>query len=158
MLKLKPFRLWYYLRTGYTTYFTFIFASINVMTVTYYLAIENLPVLKEIFPTFTNYVLILIIVGIPSLILTGWLHFRRSTAYKSEAEIAMESNPYIYKLPPGYWINAVMPFFLQTSKMLVKISNNEPITDEELAKISKLEKTMTHLIEGGYVGDYRQQD
>jgi len=128
------------------------------MTVTYYLAIENLPVLKEIFPTFTNYVLILIIVGIPSLILTGWLHFRRSTAYKSEAEIAMESNPYIYKLPPGYWINAVMPFFLQTSKMLVKISNNEPITDEELAKISKLEKTMTHLIEGGYVGDYRQQD
>ena len=128
------------------------------MTVTYYLAIENLPVLKEIFPTFTNYVLILIIVGIPSLILTGWLHFRRSTAYKSEAEISFESNPYIYKLPPGFWVKAVMPFYLQTSKMLVKISKNESLTDEEIQKISDLEKTMNHLIKGGYVGDYRQKD
>ena len=158
MGKPKPFRLWYYLRTGYTTYFTFIFASVNVMTVTYYLAIENLPVLKEIFPAFTDYVLTLLIIGIPSLVLTGWLHFRRSTAFKSEAEITMESNPYLYKLPPGYWVNVLMPFYLQTSKMLVKISKNEPITEEEINETNELEKKMIHLLKGGYVGDYRQKD
>ena len=158
MRKIKLFRLWFYLRTGYSTYFTFIFASVNVMTVTYYLAIENLPFLKEIFPVFTDYILTLLIVGIPVLVLTGWLHFRRSSAFKSEAEISMESNPYLYKLPPGYWIKAVMPFCLQTSKMLVKISKNESITEEELKEINELENTMNHLLKGGYVGDYRQKD
>jgi hypothetical protein len=142
----KPFRLWYYL------------ASVNVMTVTYYLAIENLPILKQVFPAFSDYVLTLLIVGIPVLILAGWIHFRRSTAFKSEAEIGVESNPYYFKLPPGYWLKAVMPFYLQTSKMLVKISKNEPITDEEIKEINELEKTMNHLLKGGYVGDYRQKD
>jgi len=158
MKKPKPFRLWFYLRTGYSTYFTFIFASINVMTVTYYLAIENLPFLKDIFPAFSDYVITLVVVGIPILVITGWIHFRRSNAYKSEAEISFESNPYIYKLPPGYWIKAVMPFYLQTSKMLVKILKKESITEEELNEIHELEKTMNHLLSGGYVGDYRQQD
>ena len=37
---------------GWGTYFAFIFAAINTLTVTYYLAIENYPVLKAIFPSF----------------------------------------------------------------------------------------------------------
>jgi len=154
----KTFRLWFYLRTGYSTYFTFIFASVNVLTVTYYLAIENLPILKELFPNFSDYVLTILIIGIPVLVLTGWLHFRRSHAYKSEAEIAFESNPYMFKLPPGYWALVFVPFFLQTSKMLVKISKKEEITEEELKEINDLEKQMIHLLKGGYVGDYRQKD
>ena len=50
------FRAWYYFRTGWATYFTFIMASVNTLVVTYYLAIEKIPSLKIIFPTFTNYV------------------------------------------------------------------------------------------------------
>ena len=46
------YRSWYYFRTGWATYFAFILAAINTLTVTYYLAIENLPMLKEIFPSF----------------------------------------------------------------------------------------------------------
>ena len=154
----KPFRLWYYLRTGYSLYFTFIFATVNVMTVTYYLAIDNLPVLKEIFPAFTDYVLTLVVLGVPVLVLTGWLHFRRSSAFKSEAEIGIESNPYYYKIPPGFMTHAVMPYYLMSTKMLVKISKKEPITEEELKEINELEKQMDLLIKGGYVGDYRQKD
>jgi len=154
----KTFRLWYYLRTGYAVYFTFIFASVNVMTVTYYLAIENLPFLKQVFPAFTDYILTILIIGIPVLVLTGWLHFRRSKAYKSEAEINIESNPYYYKVPPGWWALVIMPFCLQTSKMLVKISKKEEITEEELKEINELEKQIMHLLKGGYVGDYRQKD
>lgn len=154
----KPFRLWFYLRTGYAVYFTFIFASVNVMTVTYYLAIENLPFLKEVFPAFTDYVLTLLIVGIPVLVLTGWIHFRRSTAFKSEAEINVESNPYQFKLPPGWWLHVIMPFFLQTTKTLVKLSNKESLTDKDMNDINELQKKMEHLLKGGYVGDYRQKD
>ena len=45
------FRGWYYFRTGWTTYFAFILAAINTLTVTYFLAIENYPILKSIFPS-----------------------------------------------------------------------------------------------------------
>jgi len=158
MRKVNPFRLWYYLRAGYTVYFAFIFASVNVLTVTYYLAIDNLPFLKDLFPAFTDYVFTLLIIGIPILVLTGWTHFRRSKAFKSEAEVGVESNPYVFKLPPGYWLHVIMPFYLQTSKMLVKISKKESITEEDLAKIQELEKKMELLLAGGYVGKYRQKD
>ena len=46
------FRAWYYFRMGWSTYFAFIFAAINTLTVTYFLAIDNYPFLQEIFPTF----------------------------------------------------------------------------------------------------------
>ena len=46
------FRGWYYFRTGWSTYFAFILAAINTLTVTYFLAIENYPSLKSIFPQF----------------------------------------------------------------------------------------------------------
>ena len=52
------FRAWYYFRMGWSTYFAFIFAAINTLTVTYFLAIENYPQLLEIFPTFLQYVII----------------------------------------------------------------------------------------------------
>ena len=44
------FRAWFYFRAGWTTYFAFIFAAINTLTVTYFLAIENYPSLNNIFP------------------------------------------------------------------------------------------------------------
>ena len=59
------FRGWFYFRQGWTTYFAFIFAAINTMVVTYYLAIENIPSLKTIFPTFYVYLAITTSTGIP---------------------------------------------------------------------------------------------
>ena len=49
------FRGWFYFRQGWTTYFAFIFAAINTLTVTYFLAIQEYPFLNEIFPTFIHY-------------------------------------------------------------------------------------------------------
>ena len=47
----RGFRAWFYFRNGWSLYFAFIFAAINTLTVTYFLAIERYPVLNEIFPT-----------------------------------------------------------------------------------------------------------
>ena len=79
------FRIWFYFRMGWSTYFAFIFAAINTLVVTYYLAIEKVPILTDIFPTFIHYVLILSSVLVPFLVLIGWLHYRRTAAYGSEA-------------------------------------------------------------------------
>ena len=88
------FRFWFYFRSGWSTYFAFLLAALNTLTVTYYLAIENYPVLQAIFPSFIQYVVILVSIGIPLLIIVGYAHWKRTPAYRSEADIWMESNPY----------------------------------------------------------------
>ena len=69
MDKKTGFRSWFYFRIGWNTYFAFVLAAINTLTITYYLAIENYPVLKDLFPTFEQYVLIVVSIGVPLLAL-----------------------------------------------------------------------------------------
>ena len=88
------FRGWFYFRQGWSTYFAFIFAAINTMVVTYYLAVENIPVLNTIFPSFYVYLGIMVSIGIPILILVGYAHQKKTPSYKAEADIYYESNPH----------------------------------------------------------------
>jgi len=157
MVRLKPFRYWFYLRQGYTVYFTFLIAGVNVLTVTYFLAIEKAPFLKEVFPTFPIYVAYIVLLAVPILVFTGYLHFKKLPAFKEEAEVQMENNPYLYKLPPGYWMEAIFPFYLITSKILIKMSKNEKLADEEIKDLNEVQKKLVHLLDGGYVGDKKRK-
>ena len=74
MSKYPGFRAWFYFRQGWSVYFAFIFAAINMLTVTYFLAIENYPALKEVFPSFGQYILITVIIGVPLLVSVGYAH------------------------------------------------------------------------------------
>lgn len=153
MAKNIPFRSWYYFRIGWSTYFAFILSAINTMVVTYYLAIERAPFLKEIFPTFVTYVVLLITIGIPTLVLLGYLHYKKSPAYTSEADISMESFPYNYKLTPGYNKEVVFPMYLLLTKMILKFSKNEHLTDEEMAELADLQNKIEQLIKGASIGN-----
>ena len=88
MKKTLPFRLWLYFRQGWTTYFAFVFAAINTLTVTYFLAIENYPFLSQVFPSFILYILTVASIGLPLLVVVGYVHFKKSPAYRSEADIS----------------------------------------------------------------------
>ena len=146
MKKQNPFRWWYYLRQGYQIYFAFIFIGINTLTVTYFLAIERAPFLKEIFPTFPIYVAVVMAIGLPLLVLTGFIHFKKLPAYKSEAEVNIENNPYVYKLPPGFMQHVIMPYNLLVSKILLKLSKNEKLSDDDLNQMNELQKKFDHLL------------
>jgi len=100
--KTLPFRALFYFRVGWGTYFAYIMAAINVLTVTYFLAIENYPSLQVIFPTFVHYISTAVGIGVPLLVLIGYAHYKRSVAFRAEAEIEIEANPYWYKAPPGW--------------------------------------------------------
>lgn len=78
------FRCLYYFRQGWAGYFVFIFSALNTLTVTYYLAIDKIPAIKEIFPSFVIYVIIAVTVGLPILTLVGYIHFKKSYAFKAE--------------------------------------------------------------------------
>jgi len=156
MRKKLGYRSWFYFRMGWSTYFAFIFAAINTMTVTYYLAIETVPILKEIFPSFSQYFIILSVIGIPILVLVGWVHYRRTAAYGSEAEIQVESNPYYYKAAPGWNREVLFPTLLQITEFMIKSSKNEKLGEEEVLEITKLQKKLNILIGGGMIGSPRK--
>lgn len=151
------FRSWFYLRVGWSTYFALIFTAINTLTVTYYLAIEKVPTLHEVFPSFLIYVGVMVSIGLPILVLVGWVHFRRSHAYGSEAEVTTESNPYFYKAAPGWSRDVMWPLFLSLSEMLIKISKNEKLTEEELKEMTKIQEKIKKLMQGESIGHPRNR-
>ena len=152
MRKNLGFRGWLYFRNGWSTYFAFIFAAVNTLTVTYYLAIKDVPVLKAIFPSFIEYLVVVSVIGVPILIFIGYIHFKKTAAYSAEIDIYAESNPYYYKIPPGYNQQTLFPFYLAMINLLIKLSNNEKITEEDSKEINRIKKELDHLIKGGYVG------
>ena len=141
MKRNSGFRFWFYFRSGWSSYFAFIFAAINTLVVTYYLAIERYPFLEAIFPNFVQYVVIIVSVGIPLLILIGYAHWKRTAAYRSEADITMESNPYVARMLVNSEI--LLQLNLKLTELIIKQSKNEKASDDELAEITKLQKELS---------------
>ena len=123
-----------------------------MLTVTYFLAVENYPVLDTLFPSFLHYVFIAVVIGVPMLILVGYIHYKRSAAFTAEADINVEAYPYWYKLPPGWNKEVVFPLYLQMINLMIKISKNEKLSTDETKEMSDIQKSLSSLIEGGYVG------
>ena len=125
-----PFKLRDYFRGGWALYFAFIFAAINTLTVTYFLAIENYPELKAVFPSFEIYLLTMIAIGVPLLTMIGYTHYKRSPAYSSEAGIMLSANPYTRRALINSELNVELN--IKISEILVKISNKEDTKKEML--------------------------
>ena len=130
------FRGWYYFRMGWATYFAFIFAAINTLTVTYYLAIEKYPVLTGIFPNFVQYVLIIAGIGIPILVIVGYVHYKRTQAFKSEADVMVESNPYQRRNVVNNTLNIELS--LLNLELILKLTKKETLSEEDLKSVTEL--------------------
>ena len=130
------FRGWFYFRMGWSTYFAFILAAINTLTVTYFLAIDNYPALKIIFPSFEIYVLVLISIGVPLLIFIGYCHYKKTKAFRSEMDVLVESNPFLSRNT----VNAdlTLKLNLKLISLLLKMSTGEKIDKNEIDEIEKL--------------------
>jgi hypothetical protein len=151
-------RAWYYFRLGYSTYLTFLLGYVSTLVTVYYLAIKNIPQLLDIFPKFVPFAVLSTIVGVPLSVTIGWVHLKRSGLFSSEQDISVESNPYLYKLPPGYTKEAAMPATLATIQLLRKLAEtNKALTETEKAELDELEKKLKSLLSGGYVGSPRRR-
>lgn len=130
------FRFWYYFRTGWSTYFAFILAAINTLTVTYFLAIENYPSLQAVFPSFEQYIVIISVVGVPILVAVGYMHFKRTQAFKSEIDVLIESNPYQRRNTVNGELN--LRLNLKIISAILKISKQDKISDSDIKDIEKV--------------------
>ena len=138
------FRAWYYFRMGWGTYFAFIFAAINTLTVTYFLAIENYPSLKVVFPSFEIYIIIIVSIGIPLLVGIGYAHYKRTKARKAEVDILTETNPYVIR----QLVNSELMIRLNLRMMerLINISKNEKISQKELEEFETFHKEYLEIV------------
>ena len=145
MEKNLGFRGWFYFRTGWATYFAFIVAAINALTVTFFLAIESYPSLSMIFPTFFHYIVIVVGIGVPILVLVGYVHFKRSKSFRAEADVLIETNPHIRRILQN--TEVLLPSYLKLTEIIVKLSENKKLTDEELKEVSKLQNQLSNHID-----------
>ena len=129
------FRSWYYFRMGWSTYFAFILAAINTLTVTYFLAIDNYPLLKTIFPSFETYIILVVSIGIPLLIFVGYSHFKKTQAFKSEVDVLVESNPYLRRTIVNTEITNNIIFDLK----------NKTIDDSKIKELEELVNQLEYL-------------
>ena len=135
------FRGWFYFRMGWSTYFAVIFAAINTLTVTYFLAIENYPILKEVFPTFVIYVVITTAIGIPLLTFIGYIHYKRTAARRAEVDIGYETNVYQARTLVNSEISVKLN--MKLLDMIIKMSKNKEISHEDYEELTKLQKKLT---------------
>jgi hypothetical protein len=151
--KTKGFRLFYYFRIGYGTYLAMFIGLINVLTTTYFLAGKKIPLIQQVFPNFESYVLFCIGIGMPIVVVTGWLHFKKIGTYTQEVAISQQYSPYNYKFTPGINREVFGQAYLTILQLNIKRIKGEKLTKEELENILSLEKKFSELIEGGFVGN-----
>ena len=145
MDKHPGFRAWFYFRNGWSLYFAFIFAAVNTLTVTYYLAIERVPFLLGIFPSFLHYVIIIPVIAIPILIFVGYAHYKRTAAFRSEVDISIETNPYQRRLVVN--TEAIIRLNLNLLDTISKSSIIEKISKDDLENITNIKNEISELIE-----------
>ena len=138
------FRSWFYFRVGYSTYLSFVLAAINTLVTTYYLAIEKAPSLKAVFPSFAIYVMVATAIGIPALIIIGYVHYKRSKAFHAENDILVESNPYQRRTI----VNAdiILQLMIKSIELNLKFSKNEKLTEDEIKELSDLHDTYVKFV------------
>ena len=59
---------------------------------------------------------------------------------------------WFFKIFPGKEERVVYPLYRMLTIMLLKLSNNEKLTDDEISEIKKILKDMDDLMKGGYIG------
>ena len=150
------FRAWYYFRMGWSTYFAFILAAINTLTVTYYLAIENYPTLKEIFPSFEIYIIIIISIGIPLLVTIGFVHYKRTSARKAEVDIGMETNPYQIRLLVN--TELLLKLNMRLMKHMSDLQNGGKIDENNINELQKMHDEIQDFLEDRNVAKERDLD
>ena len=132
------FRLWLYFRIGHANYFAFLFAAITTLVTTYFLLIQDVQLIKEIFPTFAHYIVTAVLVGVPSLIALGYIHFQRSQAFKSEADVRVESNPHARRILLN--TELLLEIVFRLNNLLLKKLNNEKLTEKEFNGIYMIQE------------------
>ena len=93
-----------------------------------------------IFPTFFHYIVIVAGIGVPLLVLVGYVHFKRSKSFRAEQDILVETSPHFRRMLQNTEI--LLPAYLKLTELMVKLSENKKLTDKEFEEVSRLQQEL----------------
>ncbi len=161
------FRAWYYFRTGYAIYISFLVGLTGNIIVIYSLGIKPViasgtepgslgSVFQFLFPHLVNFAAIAVLVSVPLCVYIGILHMKRTGAYEADASVATEEHPYAYKAVPGKEQEVFVPLMMLTARSVAGLLEQQNRLTPELKRQfdDAIEKAKM-LIEGKGVGKRR---
>lgn len=104
-------RSWSYFRQGYSQFLQLPISYIGWITAIYYLAVDNLPFLKGVFPNFQIFIASSLLIVLPIAVTLGYLYFKGffKRFYKAEQDILAEANQYSQSIiAPVSWPSVVL--------------------------------------------------
>ena len=81
----------------------------------------------------------------PVLVLVGYVHFKKIKAYRAEQDILIETSPHTRRILQNTEI--LLPAYLKLTELMMKLSVNKKLTDEELKDVSELQKQLSRHID-----------
>jgi hypothetical protein len=123
------------------------------MVAIYYLAIDNIPAFKSVFSHFWLFFVFALALGIPITCVLGWLHMNYNSATQSAKDVSMEADQDHYRQVPGYWQEAVAPFYVELLRGVEKILERDGMLDnDDKRRIKDLEAKLQTLIDSRKTG------
>ena len=89
-------RRWWEFRAGHSVYLIFVLTFINFILIAYRLLIEKIPMLQDVIPNLSMFILLFLGFYIPTAIIIGFWH--RKTQLKVETTLNMQQNPMFAKM------------------------------------------------------------
>jgi len=132
------------------------FAFFGYASSIYYLAITNISYLHDIFPHFSDF-LVLAAVTLPIFCgLVGYIYMKRSWLFRADVIVQTESNPYVYKSQPGKEI-VMLPYQALWTKVMLRMLRNFDIVEpgEEQA-FEEYVQLLEYLAEGGDIRTFER--
>ena len=83
-------------------------------------------------------------IGIPILILAGYLHYKKTSAFKAEADINIEANPHWRRMLIN--TDLLLSSYLKLIELIPKMTNQEKLSEDELKELSKLKESLKEQI------------
>ncbi len=140
---------------------------ISAATTVYYLMINNVPALKNMFPQFSGFLLTMGVFIFLGFGLLGYGSMKRGPLkflYEAETAIPAESNPYTYKYRPGrekllYSYNPIIETirlnsWISMSRFFEEKGLPPVITEDQVKDLQVYIGYLTHLSEGGDIRNY----
>lgn len=141
-------RCWYYFRLGYGTYLSLPIGLIGWANVIFYLAITN-TALSQIFPKFHIFFITATLILIPTGIILGFFHMKKSPIFQTEQVIQAERHPFNYKSYPGKERRLQLPLqYLTTRKLMEMLDKFGLLSEEEREEFRNYLEMIQRLMRG----------
>jgi hypothetical protein len=139
-------------RQFYSAYIALFIAISNWITIQYRLVLENAPILSGIFSNMWTFLIVAVIVfSIISVLGGHYIHRKRQ--FRIEQELAVEENPYLYRIMPGKEKELLIPvLMLQLEGLEDLLRQNNSLTEEKKRQFQNYKTGLLKLIEGQPIG------